>query len=41
MASGKYKVESIDNYIFEIIIDEDTDRFGQPKTKVQTIYLKK
>jgi hypothetical protein len=41
MASGKYKVESIDNYIFEIIIDEDTDRFGQPKTKVQTIYIKK
>lgn len=40
MTSGQYKVESIDNKIFEIVISEDTDRFGQLKTKVQTIYLK-
>jgi len=40
MTSGQYKVESIDNKIFEIVIGESTDRFGQLKTKVQTIYLK-
>ena len=42
MASGKYHVESIDDYIFEIVIDEYYDKWGQlSRTKVQTIYLNK
>lgn len=42
MASGRYDVESIDDYIFEIQIDEYYDKWGQlSRTKVQTIYLKK
>jgi len=40
MASGRYDVESIDDYIFEIQIDEYYDKWGQlSTTKVQTIYL--
>jgi hypothetical protein len=42
MASGKYDVESIDDYIFEITIDEYYNKWGQlSRNKVQTIYIKK
>ena len=42
MASGRYDVESIDDYIFEIVLDEYYDKWGQlSRTKVQTIYLNK
>ncbi len=42
MESGRYDVESIDDYIFEITIDEFYDKWGQlSRTKVQTIYLNK
>jgi hypothetical protein len=42
MESGRYDVESIDDYIFEITIDEYYDKWGQlSRTKVQTIYLNK
>ena len=42
MESGRYDVESIDDYIFEITIDEYYNKWGQlSRTKVQTIYLKK
>ena len=42
MESGRYDVESIDDYIFEIVIDEFYDKWGQlSRTKVQTIYLNK
>lgn len=40
MASDKYKVESIENYIFEIIISERYDTRGRlSQTRVATIYL--
>jgi hypothetical protein len=42
MASGKYHVESIDDYIFEIVLKEYTNRWGEfSRNKVQTIYLNK
>jgi hypothetical protein len=42
MESGRYDVESIDDYIFEITIGEFYDKWGQlSRTKVQTIYLNK
>lgn len=42
MTSGRYDVESIDDYIFEITIDEYYDKYGQfTRNKVQTIYLNK
>lgn len=42
MESGRYDVESIEDYIFEITIDEFYDKWGQlSRTKVQTIYLNK
>jgi hypothetical protein len=42
MASGKYHVESIDDYIFEIVLKEYTDKWGEfSRTKVQTIYINK
>ena len=40
MASGKYEVESIDNYIFEIILGERYNTRGRLSTqRVATIYL--
>lgn len=40
MASGKYKVESIENYIFEIVLGERYDTRGRlSATRVATIYL--
>lgn len=40
MASDKYKVESIENYIFEIIVSERYDTRGRlSQTRVATIYL--
>lgn len=40
MASGKYEVESIENYIFEIIISERYDTRGRlSASKVATVYL--
>jgi hypothetical protein len=39
MASGKYAVESIDDYIFEIVIRKE--RTFRGKNKVMTLYLKK
>lgn len=42
MASGKYHVESIDDYIFEIVLKEYTNKWGEfSRNKVQTIYLNK
>jgi hypothetical protein len=42
MECGEFKVESIDDYIFEITLDEYYNQFGRlTRTKVQTIYLKK
>lgn len=42
MTSGKYKVESIDDYIFEIVISERLNARGHLSyRKVNTIYLKK
>lgn len=40
MSSGKYKVKSIDNYIFEIVLHSWKTKNGEQQ-KVQTIYLKK
>lgn len=41
MSSGKYKIESIDNYIFDMTISERYDDYGKLKaTRVHTIYLK-
>ena len=40
MASGKYNVESIENYIFEITLGERYDTRGRlAATKVATVYL--
>jgi hypothetical protein len=40
MASDKYKVESIENYIFEIIVSERYDTRGRlSASRVATIYL--
>jgi hypothetical protein len=40
MASGKYAVESIENYIFEIVLGERYDNRGRVSTqRVATIYL--
>lgn len=39
MASGDYSVESIDDYIFEIVIRKE--RTFRGKNKVMTLYLKK
>lgn len=40
MGSGKYEVESIENYIFEIVISERYDDYGRLKNqRVATIYL--
>lgn len=40
MASGKYNVESIENYIFEIVLGERYDTRGRLSTrKVATVYL--
>jgi hypothetical protein len=40
MASDNYKVESIDNYIFEIIVSERYDTRGRlSASRVATIYL--
>lgn len=40
MASGKYKVESIENYIFEIVLGERYDTRGRlSASRVATIYL--
>ena len=40
MASGKYEVESIENYIFEIILGERYNTRGRLSTqRVATIYL--
>jgi hypothetical protein len=42
MASGKYHVESIDDYIFEIVLKEYTNKWGEfSRNKVQTIYINK
>lgn len=42
MASGKYEVESIENYIFEIVISERYDSCGRlSASRVATIYLDK
>lgn len=42
MASGKYKVESIDGYIFEIVLSERLNARGDVGyRKVNTIYLKR
>lgn len=40
MASGKFKVESIDNNIFEIVLKKWKTKSGL-QLKVQTIYLNK
>lgn len=39
MASGRYDIESIDDYIFEIVIRKE--RTFRGKNKVMTLYLKK
>lgn len=42
MTSGKYKVESIEDYIFEIVISERLNaRGGVGYRKVNTLYLKR
>lgn len=42
MQSGNYHVESIDDYIFEIVLKEYTNKWGEfSRNKVQTIYLNK
>lgn len=42
MASGKYEVESIDGYIFEIVLSERLNARGDVGyRKVNTIYLKR
>lgn len=42
MESGSYNIESIDDYIFEIVLDEYYSQNGRlTRTKVQTIYLNK
>lgn len=41
MASGKYNVESIENYIFEIVLGERYNARGRlSASRVATIYLK-
>lgn len=41
MASGKYNVESIENYIFEIVLGERYNTRGRlSASRVATIYLK-
>jgi hypothetical protein len=41
MASGKYQIESIEDYIFDMTISETYDDYGDLKaTRVHTIYLK-
>lgn len=42
MESGSYHIESINDYIFEIVLNEYYSKNGELKrNKVQTIYLKK
>jgi hypothetical protein len=41
MASGKYEVSSINDYIFEIVISERETSRGEMQTRVHTLYLKK
>ena len=42
MESGNYHVEYIDDYIFEIVLKEYTNKWGEfSRNKVQTIYLNK
>jgi hypothetical protein len=42
MSSGKYKIESIEDYIFDMTISERHDDYGKLKaTRVHTLYLKK
>lgn len=42
MESGSYHIESIDDYIFEIVLNEYYSKNGELKrNRVQTIYLNK